>query len=136
MSYLLDTNVVSEIRKPIPNEGVAAWFAETDSADLHLSVLVVGEVRQGIERLRHRGDGEQAAVFERWLEVLKSEFGDRLLPVTTAVAERWGVLNADRRLPVVDGLLAATAGVHELTLVTRDESLLAATGVRTLDPWR
>ena len=136
MSYLLDTNVVSEIRKPIPNDGVAAWFAETDSADLHLSVLVVGEVRQGIERLRHRGDGEQAAVYERWLEVLKSEFGDRLLPVTTAVAEGWGVLNADRLLPVVDGLLAATAVVHELTLVTRDESLLAAPGVRTLDPWR
>ena len=136
MSYLLDTNVVSEIRKPIPNAGVAAWFADADSADLHLSVLVVGEVRQGIERLRHRGDGEQAAVFERWLEVLKSEFGDRLLPVTTTVAERWGALNAGRPLPVVDGLLAATAAVHELTLVTRDESLLATTGVRTLDPWR
>ncbi|MHB1242922.1 MAG: PIN domain-containing protein [Gaiellaceae bacterium] len=136
MSYLLDTNVVSEIRKPIPNAGVAAWFAEADSADLHLSVLVVGEVRQGIERLRHRGDGRQAAVFERWLEVLKSEFGDRLLPVTTRVAERWGALNARRPLPVVDGLLAATAAVHELTLVTRDASLLAATGVRTLDPWR
>lgn len=134
MSYLLDTNVVSEIRKPIPNAGVAAWFAEADSADLHLSVLVVGEVRQGIERLRHR-DSEQAAVFERWLEVLKNEFGDRLLPVTTTVAERWGALNAGRPLPVVDGLLAATAAVHELTLVTRDASLLAATGVRTLDPW-
>ena len=102
MSYLLDTNVVSEIRKPIPNDGAAAWFAETDSADLHLSVLVVGEVRQEIERLRHRGDGEQAAVYERRLEVLKSEFGDRLLPVTTAVAELWGVLNADRLLPVVE----------------------------------
>lgn len=136
MSYLLDTNVVSEIRKPVPNAGVAAWFAEADSADLHLSVLVVGEVRQGIARLRHRGDGEQVAVFERWLEVLKSEFGDRLLPVTTAVAERWGALNAGRPLPVVDGLLAATAALHELTLVTRDASLLAATGVRTLDPWR
>lgn len=136
MSYLLDTNVVSEVRKPSPNAGVADWFAETDSAELHLSVLIVGEVRQGIERLRHRGDGEQAAVFERWLEVLKSEFGDRLLPVTMAVADCWGALNAGRPLPVVDGLLAATAAAHDLTLVTRDESLLTAPGVRTLDPWR
>lgn len=136
MSFLLDTNVLSEIRKQPPNPGVADWFAGTESADLHLSVLVVGEVRQGIERLRHRGDGDQAAVFERWLEVLKGEFGDRLLPVTTAVAERWGALHADQALPDVDGLLVATAAVHELTLVTRDRSLLATTAVRTLDPWR
>ena len=135
MSYLLDTNVVSEVRKPSPNTGVASWFAETDSADLRLSVLVVGEIRQGIERLRLRGDGEQAANFERWLEMLKSEFGDRLLPVTAAVAERWGALNASRPLPVVDGLLAATAAEHDLTLVTRDDSLLSVPGVTAVNPW-
>ena len=135
MSYLLDTNVVSEVRKPSPNAGVATWFAEVNSADLHLSVLVVGEVRQGIERLRIRGDAKQAAIFEGWLEVLKTEFGDRLLPVTTAVAERWGALNANRPLPVVDGLLAATAAVHDLTLVTRDESLVDVPDVSVINPW-
>lgn len=136
MSFLLDTNVISELRKQRPNPGVAEWFAATDSADLHLSVLIVGEVRQGIERLKRRGDDAQAVVFERWLEVLKTEFGDRLLPVTTAVSERWGQLGADRLLPVVDGLLAATAAEHDLTFVTRDSSILAAAGVRTIDPWR
>ena len=135
MSYLLDTDVVSEVRKPSPNAGVATWFAEVDSADLHLSVLVVGEVRQGIERLRTRGDAKQAAIFEGWLETLKSEFGDRLLPITAAVAERWGALTAGRPLPVVDGLLAATAVEHDLTLVTRDESLLSTSGVAVLSPW-
>ena len=135
MTYLLDTNVVSEVRKPSPNPGVATWFTQTDSAELHLSVLVVGEIRQGIERLRRRGDGTQAAIFERWLDVLKSEFGDRLLPATTAVAERWGVLNAGRPLPVVDGLLAATAVEHDLTLVTRDDSLLSVAGVSVINPW-
>lgn len=136
MSFLLDTNVISELRKQRPNPGVADWFAGTDSADLHLSVLVVGEVRQGIDELRRRGDDAQAMIFERWLEVLKTEFGDRLLPITTAVAELWGRLNADRPLPVVDGLLAATAVEHDLTLVTRDNSVLEAAGVRTIDPWR
>lgn len=135
MSFLLDTNVVSEVRKPRPNTGVAAWFAEADSTELHLSVLVVGEVRQGIERLRLRGDPVQAAIFERWLETLTSEFRDRLLPITAAVAERWGALSADQPLPAVDGLLAATAVEHDLTLVTRDESLLAASGVAVLSPW-
>lgn len=135
MRYLLDTNVVSEVRKPSPNPGVATWFSGTDSADLYLSVLVVGEVRQGIERLRLRGDPEQAAIFERWLETLKSEFGDRLLPITTAVAERWGTVSAGRPLPVVDGLLAATAVEHDLTLVTRGESLLSTSGVAVLSPW-
>lgn len=135
MSYLLDTNVVSEVRKLSPNPGVATWFAEADSVDLHLSVLVVGEVRQGVERLRIRGDAKQAAIFEGWLEVLETEFGDRLLPVTTAVAERWGALNANRPLPVVDGLLAATAAVHDLTLVTRDESLVDVPDVRVINPW-
>lgn len=136
MSFLLDTNVVSELRKQRPNPGVAEWFAGTDSADLHLSVLVVGEVRQEIDRLRRRGDDARAIVFESWLEVLKTEFGDRLLPITTAVAERWGRLNAERPLPVVDGLLAATAVEHDLTLVTRDDSILEAADVRAIDPWR
>jgi predicted nucleic acid-binding protein len=136
MSYLLDTNVVSEVRKPNPNAGVAAWFNEADTADLYLSVLVVGEVRQGIERLRRRRDRKQAALFERWLAVLKQEFAQRLMPISANVAERWGRLNAAQPLPVIDGLLAATALEHDLTLVTRDTDTLAMSGARLLNPWR
>jgi hypothetical protein len=136
VSYLLDTNVISEIRKPKPDDGVAAWFAETQSDDLYLSVLVVGEVRQGIERLRNRRDRRQANLFERWLTVLKAEFADRVLPVSIAIAERWGFLNARQSLPVIDGLLAATALEHDLVFVTRDSRPLAATGARLLSPWR
>jgi len=136
VSYLLDTNVVSEIRKPDRDVGVAAWLEEADSADLYLSVLVVGEIRQGIARLRLRRDRSQADVFEAWLTTLKEEFSDRLLPVSTVVAERWGELNAARPLPVIDGLLAATAIEHDLTLVTRDNRTLGASGARLLNPWR
>jgi predicted nucleic acid-binding protein len=136
VSYLLDTNVVSEVRKPNPNAGVAAWFNEADSADLYLSVLVVGEVRQGIERLRRRRARKQAALFERWLAVLKQAFADRLIPISANVAERWGRLNAAQPLPVIDGLLAATALEHDLTLVTRDTDTLAVSGARLLNPWR
>ena len=136
MTYLLDTNVVSEIRKPRPHAGVAAWFGEAESIGLYLSVLVVGEVRQGIERLRRRRDRQQAEMFERWLAVLKEEFADRLLPVSVAVADRWGRLNAAKPLPVIDGLLAATAIEHDLTLVTRDVDILTESGARLLNPWR
>ena len=135
MTYLLDTNVISEIRKAEPNAGVAGWFTATASEQLYLSVLVVGEIRQGIERLRGRRDSEQADRFEHWLDALKANFGDRLLPVSIGVAERWGGLNAVRPLPVVDGLLAATAMEHDLTLVTRDTRGLRSTGVELLDPW-
>lgn len=134
MSYLLDTNVISEVRRRSPNPGVASWFEQAAGEDLFLSVLVLGEIRQGIERLRAR-DPEQAEVFERWLELLSQDFLDRLLPVSAAVAEAWGRLNAPSPLPVIDSLLAATALVHGLTLVTRDTSKLEKTGVALLDPW-
>jgi hypothetical protein len=135
VSYLLDTNVVSEIRKPNRNVGVSAWFDEVDSGDLYLSVLVLGEIRQGIERLRRR-DPRQSDVFERWLTVLKEDFDERLLPVSPSVAERWGHLNAAQLLPVVDGLLAATAIEHDLTLVTRDDRTLHESGARLLNLWQ
>jgi hypothetical protein len=135
VSFLLDTNVVSEIRKPNRNAGVSAWFEGVDSGDLYLSVLVVGEIKQGIERLRRRNP-KQSDVFERWLTVLKKDFDERLLPVSSSVAERWGLLNSVRPLPVVDGLLAATAIEHDLTLVTRDDRTLAESGARLLNPWQ
>ena len=135
MSYLLDTNVISEIRKAAPNAGVEAWFAGTESPELFLSVLVLGEIRQGVERLRRRRDPQQARIFDGWLATLKDEFADRLLPVSAAIAERWGSINAVQPLPVVDGLLAATALEHDLTFVTRDTTPFGTAGVRILNPW-
>jgi predicted nucleic acid-binding protein len=134
VTYLVDTNVVSELRKREPHRTVISWRDSVATDELYLSVLVVGEIRQGIERLRRR-DRAQAPGLERWLETLKREFEDRILPVTTAIAEAWGRLMAPQPLPTVDGLLAATALVHGLTLVTRDTTRLEETGVPLLDPW-
>jgi predicted nucleic acid-binding protein len=89
VSFLLDTNVVSEIGKRVPNSGVEAWFDSVAAADLYLSVLVVGEIRQAIGRLARR-DPAQAEVFEQWLAQLVNTYGDRIVPVTTEVAEEWG----------------------------------------------
>jgi predicted nucleic acid-binding protein len=134
VSYLLDTNVVSELRKATPAATVASWFEAVAADELYLSVLVVGEIRQGIERLRSR-DVRQVQVFETWLAALKRDFADRILPVTAAVAEAWGRLNAPKPLPAVDGLLAATALAHGLTLVTREAERLTPTGIPLLNPW-
>lgn len=134
MSFLLDTNVVSEIRKNRPDEGVAAWFASVSADRLYLSVLVVGEVRQGIERLARR-DLAQAEIFEQWLSRLVHDYGDRIVPITVRVAEAWRRLNIPEPVPVVDGLMAATALVNDWTLVTRNVDDVASTGVRLLDPF-
>lgn len=134
MSFLLDTNVVSEIRKKIPDPGVAAWFASVPADQLFLSVLVVGEIRQGIERLSRR-DPAQAEIFEHWLSRLVLVYQDRIVPVTADIAEAWGRLNVPDPVSVVDGLMAATALVHGWTLVTRNVGDVASTGVRLLDPF-
>ena len=134
MSYLLDTNVISEVRKAQANPHVRAWFASVSGDSLYLSVLTVGEIRRGIERVRRR-DPAQAAVFEAWLVSLHQHYADRLLPVTVEIAEEWGRLNVPDLLPTIDGLLAATARVGGLVLVTRNTADLARTGVRLLDPF-
>jgi predicted nucleic acid-binding protein len=132
--FLLDTNVVSEVRKPAPNPNVRAWLASVPEGDLYLSVLVVGEIRQGIERLRRR-DPAQAAPYESWLSALRHRFADRLVPVTAEVCEEWGRLNVPDPLPVVDGLQAATARIRDWTFVTRNVADLAQVDVRLLDPF-
>lgn len=134
MSFLLDTNVVSEARKREGNPNVTRWLRGVRGSELFLSVLVIGEIRQGIERLRRR-DPDQAAVFATWLSRLNRDYADRLLPVTTQVAEEWGRLNASAPLPPVDALLAATAKVHGMTFVTRNTADVARTGVALLNPF-
>ena len=104
-------------------------------SDLFISVLALGEIRSGIERLKRSGDAPQSDSFERWLGQLKADFAQRIIGVTVEIAERWGTLNAIRPLPVIDGLLAATAIEHGLTFVTRDAAAVEGTGVAVLDPW-
>ena len=134
MAFLLDTNVISEVRKPAPNPNVRAWLDSVPAAELYLSVLVVGEIRQGIERLR-RHDPAQAEPYEAWLSALQRSFADRLVPITADVCEEWGRFNVHDPLPVVDGLLAATASRKDWTLVTRNVEHLGPTGVRLLNPF-
>ena len=134
MSFLLDTNIVSEVRKPAGNANVKAWMASINGSELYLSVLVIGEIRQGIERLRRR-DPAQAGVYERWLTTLRRDYADRILPITAAIAEEWGRLNVPNPVPAVDGLMAATAKVMGLTLVTRN-TVDVASGVSLLNPFK
>jgi predicted nucleic acid-binding protein len=134
VSYLLDTNVVSEIRRKSPNPGVEQWFASVSASELFLSVLVLGEIRQGIERLAPRNP-ELATTLQHWLGRLVDGYGDRVVPVTAEVADVWGRLNVPKMLPVVDGLLAATALVRGWSLVTRNVKDVESTGVRVLNPW-
>lgn len=135
MRYLVDTNVISEVRKADRcNPGVAAWYATVADEDLCLSVLVLGEIRKGLERLRTR-DPQQATVLETWIDAVTEAFGERALPIETAIADEWGRMNAVRPVPVIDGLLAATAKVHGLTLVTRNEADVAGLGATVLNPF-
>ena len=135
MSYLLDTNVISELRKrERGHAGVVRWAASVDPRDLHTSVLVIGELRRGIE-LKRRTDAAQATALTLWLDKLRAGLGARILSVDERVAEAWGRLGIPDPLSVIDGLIAATAIVHSLTVVTRNVADLARTGVTVLDPF-
>ncbi len=135
MTYLLDTNVVSEPRRRKPEAGVVTWLRAQDPDRLFISALTVGEVAQGAEA-RGRRDPVAGRNLSAWLASLRAQYGDHVLPVTDDVAETWGRLGAKRPLPVIDGLLAATALVHRLELVTRNVRDFQGLGVRLLDPWK
>ena len=136
MSFLLDTNVISEITRPRPNPAVSAWFQATPSSDLFLSVITLGEIRKGIE-LKRQAAPAAAARFEDWLEALVLRYRSRILDFDDEAADHWGRLMAIHpALPVEDGQLAATALRHGLVLATRNSRHVAPTGVPCLDPFR
>ena len=135
MKFLLDTNVISEIRKrDRAHPSVVAWVARTPVEEIGTSVLVLAEIRRGIE-LKRRSDPEQARSLDRWFSQMRTRLGDRVLPVDEPVAEAWALLGIPDPLPPIDGLLAATAKVHGLTFVTRNVADIAVTGVLLLDPF-
>jgi predicted nucleic acid-binding protein len=134
--YLLDTNLISETRKLRADEGVMAFLAAVDSAGLFLSVLTLGELRKGVEAKRQSNDAATVARLEAWVDDIETTFADRVLPVDVAAARLWGELSARRSLPVIDTLIAATAIIRDLTLVTRNTRDVAATGVPLFDPWQ
>jgi toxin FitB len=133
--FLLDTNIVSELRRGVrANAGVMEWFDEQSPRDLCLSVVTLGEIQQGIEQLRDR-DPKQATSLDRWLTGLVQFYEDRLLYIDGDIALEWGRLGRGRSTPVIDRLLAATARVHELTLVTRNTRDFKSLDVRVVNPW-
>jgi predicted nucleic acid-binding protein len=134
VSHLLDTNVLSETRRRQPDPGVLAWLATVRPNELFVSVLVIGELRAGVDRLARR-DAVQADALGRWLEQLTTVYEDRIVPITLEIAQEWGRLTVPDRLPAVDGLLAATALVNDWTLVTRNTADVESTGVRLLNPF-
>ncbi|MBW7849559.1 MAG: type II toxin-antitoxin system VapC family toxin [Rhodospirillales bacterium] len=135
MSYLLDTNVVSELRRRVPEPKVLAWFGRADPERLYLSVLTLGEIAKGAASLSRR-DPAAGGSLRGWLDGLRAHYADRLIGIDALVAEEWGRLSAARTLPVIDGLLAATALVHGLALVTRNGSDVVDTGVAVINPWQ
>jgi predicted nucleic acid-binding protein len=136
--FLLDTNCVSELVRIKPEPRLLEWMEAAEETLLHLSVLTLGEIRKGLAAFPQ---GKRRTRLEAWLEVdLRSRFSGRILPVDAAVADRWGLLATQARrkratLPIIDGLLAATALHHNLTIVSRNVCDFAAAQVPVLNPW-
>jgi predicted nucleic acid-binding protein len=135
VNFLVDTNVLSEVKRGRGDARVKSWFAKIDNAALYTSVMVVGEIRRAIELIRRR-DASQVVGFEAWLAQLQDDFGDRVLPVTQDIAEEWGRLNAPDPLPVIDALLIATARVHDLVIASRNIRDVGRSGAHVLNPWQ
>jgi hypothetical protein len=135
LSYLIDTDVLSELRRKTPSAGVVAWISQRPPATLYISVLTLGEIRKGIDGL---ADEARRMKLLDWLQTdLPAFFTGRILPVDVQVADRWGrmVAAAGRPLPAVDSLLAATAVAHDLILVTRNVKDFAGLPVQIINPW-
>ena len=135
VGYLLDTNVISETRKSRADRRVLAFLSEADSSRLFVSVLTIGELRNGVAGKR-RTDPSFADQLSSWVDGIETIFADRVLPVDAATARLWGELSAGRSLPVIDTLIAATAISHGLTFVTRNTRDAEPTGVLLVDPWQ
>jgi predicted nucleic acid-binding protein len=135
VNYLIDTNIISEVRKGSAcNPCVAAWYGSIDDEGIYLSALVLGEIRKGIERARPK-EPAKALALEKWLSTLSRSFAERILPVDRAVADEWGRMSAKRPVSTVDALLAATAKVHGMTLATRNTSHVTDLGANVLNPF-
>ena len=135
MNYLVDTNVLSELRKrDRANPAVVDWFRKRKSEELFLSVLTLGELRRGIERIRRR-DPTSARALETWLHRTVDGFADRIIGVDRAIAERWGHLGTPDPVPAIDALIAATAIERDLTVATRNVKHISGTGARYVDPF-
>ncbi len=135
MSYLLDTNVLSELRRKTPDAGVVDWMARRPASTLYLSVLTLGELRKGVEGVADAG--RRAALLD-WLETeLPAFFTGRILPVDVKVADRWGriVAAAGRPVAAIDSLIGATAAQYGLSMVTRNERDYADLGLDVINPW-
>lgn len=135
MKFLIDTNVISEIRKRERADAkVIRWVNQTSVEDIGTSVLVLAEIRRGIE-LKRRSDPLQAKSLDRWFSQMRIRLADRVLPIDETIAETWALLGIPNPLPLIDSLLAATAKVHGLILVTRNITDIDSTGVELLDPF-
>ena len=137
--YLLDTNVVSELRKKSKmNKGVKAFFSAVakEGTSLYLSVITIGEIRRGVELIRHRGDGQQANILELWLENIITDYQSNILEFSETEAQVWGKLRVPNHENSIDKQIAATALTYDLCLVTRNISDFHDTGVRVLNPFK
>jgi len=136
--YLIDTNVISELRKGAKADaGVRRFFerAIAEASPLFLSVITVGELRRGVESIRHRGDSRQAVKLERWLNDVLEQHQSHILDITADIAQLWGVLRVPHPENALDKQIAATALIHDLSLVTRNYKDFSATGARVLNPF-
>ena len=135
MEFLIDTNILSELRKQERcNSGVQQWYATVDESQIYLSVITLGEIRRGVELLRRR-DTVAAENLEYWLSTLRQALNKKLLPITPAIVDIWGRIGIPDAIPTADGLLAATAVAHNLILVTRNVRDMERTGAKILNPF-
>lgn len=137
MKYLIDTCVISELVKPVPNTRVTNWLQSAPSDALFLSVLTIGEVRKGLVKLP---DSKKKEKLSLWLNSLLRDYNERIISIDLTVSENWGIIqgNAEKSgtpMSTIDGLIAATASTHNLTLVTRNESDFTPGQIPLLNPW-